>query len=122
MTTILAVIMALLRIFVPIAIEQGQPRAEESQRRPELRARLRKKIRIHRGRDLALVLLSLIVLSSGCGRVVYVPHGEPVRIAETVEDVAIWTVDADGDSVQGKIDLPEGRWCLPDPGDDEDGD
>ena len=60
-------------------------------------------------------LLPILLLPSGAGRVrtIYVPHGTPVRLRETVEDVKVWVKDADGEPVAGKMDLPEGRYCLP---------
>ena len=44
----------------------------------------------------------------------YIPHGTPVRLRETVEDVKVWVKDADGGPVAGKMDLPEGWYVLPD--------
>ena len=57
-----------------------------------------------------------ILLLPGCGvRTIYVPHGTPVRLRETVEDVKVWVKDADGEPVPGRIDLPEGWYALPMP-------
>ncbi len=47
------------------------------------------------------------------------PHGEPVRLRETVEDVKVWVKDADGQPMPGRMDLPEGCYCLPVPDNDE---
>jgi len=64
-------------------------------------------------------LLIPILLLTGCGsgslftRTIYVPHGTPVRLRETVEDVKVWVKDADGQPVAGKMDLPEGWYALP---------
>jgi len=59
-------------------------------------------------------LLLPILLLAGCGlRTVYVPHGTPVRLRETVEDVKVWVKDADGKPVAGRMDLLEGWYCLP---------
>jgi len=55
-----------------------------------------------------------ILLLTGCGggtlftRTIYVPHGTPVRLRETVKDAKVWVKDADGKPVAGKMDLPEG--------------
>ena len=57
-----------------------------------------------------------ILLLAGCGaRTIYVPHGTPVRLRETVEDVKVWVKDADGEPVAGRMDLPEGWYALPMP-------
>ena len=57
-----------------------------------------------------------ILLLAGCGaRMIYVPHGTPVRLRETVEDVKVWVKDADGEPVPGRMDLPEGWYALPMP-------
>ena len=57
-----------------------------------------------------------ILLLAGCGvRTVYVPHGTPVRLRETVEDVKVWVKDAAGQPVPGRMDLPEGWYALPMP-------
>ena len=61
-----------------------------------------------------IVLLTLIA-SCGCGsRVVMVPHGEPVRLAESVK-AKVWVKGADGVSVRSsnRITLPEGWYALP---------
>ena len=61
--------------------------------------------------------LLTIMLLPGCGvRTIYVPHGTPVRLRETVKDVKVWVKDADGKPVAGKMDLPEGWYALPDDG------
>jgi len=54
-----------------------------------------------------------ILLLAGCTRTIYVPHGTPVRLRETVKNVKIWVKDADGEPVAGKMDLPEGWYALP---------
>ena len=60
-----------------------------------------------------------ILLLTGCGggtlftRTIYVPHGTPVRLRETVTDAKVWVKDADGQPVAGKMDLPEGWYALP---------
>jgi hypothetical protein len=59
----------------------------------------------------------LIVLASqiGCAsRVIYVPHGQPVRLAESVR-ARVYVPDKDGQQVksQNKITIPEGWYALP---------
>ena len=58
-----------------------------------------------------------IVLASqiGCAsRVIYVPHGQPVRLAESVR-ARVYVPDKDGQQVksQNKITIPEGWYALP---------
>jgi len=54
-----------------------------------------------------------ILLLTGCVRTIYVPHGTPVRLRETVKDVRVWVKDADGEPVAGRMDLYEGWYALP---------
>jgi len=55
-----------------------------------------------------------ILLLAGCAvRTVYVPHGTPVRLRETIHDAKVWVKDAQGKPVAGRMDLPEGWFCLP---------
>ena len=54
-----------------------------------------------------------ILLLTGCVRTIYVPHGTPVRLRETLEDVKVWVKDANGQPVAGKMELPEGWYALP---------
>ena len=57
---------------------------------------------------------STLLTAGGCGvRTIYVPHGTPVRLRETVEDVKVWVKDADGTAVPGRMNLPEGWYALP---------
>ena len=71
------------------------------------------------------VLLTIIVVLSvsftGCVRTVYVPHGEPVRLRQTVRNVKVWVRDSRGQMVAGRMDLPEGWYCLPLDEETEDG-
>jgi len=60
-------------------------------------------------------LIALIGMSSGCAtRVIMVPHGEPVRLAEDVK-ARVWVVDSSGTSVrsQNKVKIPAGWYALP---------
>ena len=54
-----------------------------------------------------------ILLLTGCVRTIYVPHGTPVRLRETVKDVKVWVKDSGGEPVAGKMDLAEGWYALP---------
>jgi len=53
-----------------------------------------------------------ILLLAGCVRTIYVPHGTPVRLRETVKDVKVWVKDAGGKPVAGRMDLPEGWYAV----------
>jgi len=68
-------------------------------------------------RKLIWFLLPIVLLASGasCTRTIYVPHGTPVRLRETVEDVKVWVMGSDGQPVAGSMDLPGGWYCLPVP-------
>lgn len=79
-------------------------------------------------RTLSLFLLLLLALGSflpGCSpwftRTVYVPHGAAVRLRETLHQVKIWAKDEKGEFVPGTMDLPEGWYALPDPGETKNG-
>ena len=69
-------------------------------------------------RKLLPFLLPILMLT-GCGsgslftRTIYVPHGTPVRLRETVKDVKVWVKDADGQPVAGRMDIYEGWFALP---------
>lgn len=53
---------------------------------------------------------------AGCGtRVIVLPPGEPVRLAEPVK-ATVWVADKDGVEVRVRATLPAGWWCLADPG------
>ena len=56
----------------------------------------------------------LPILGCGTSRVIYVPHGEPVRLAESVK-ARVWVKDSTGKIVRSnnKIIIPEGWYALP---------
>jgi len=66
-----------------------------------------------------LPFLIPILLLTGCVRTIYVPHGTPVRLRETVKDVKVWVKDSGGEPVAGRMDLYEGWFALPMPADEE---
>jgi hypothetical protein len=54
-------------------------------------------------------------MSSGCAtRVILVPSGEPVRLAESVK-ARVWVLDSNGNQIksQNRVTLPEGWYALP---------
>ncbi|MHC1597884.1 MAG: hypothetical protein ACXQT3_06185 [Methermicoccaceae archaeon] len=58
-------------------------------------------------------LLLLFLLPGCCTRTIYVPYGEPVRLRETIKQAKVWVLDEKGRERAGKLDLPEGWYCLP---------
>jgi len=72
-----------------------------------------------------IALVLALALCQGCTwftRTVYVPHGQAVRLRQEVKDVKVWVKTKEGEIVPGEMDLPEGWFCLPDPGEEkEDG-
>jgi hypothetical protein len=58
-----------------------------------------------------------LVCLNGCGsHVVMIPPGEPVRLRETIRGAKVWVADKDAREVPAVVDLPEGWYALPDPG------
>jgi hypothetical protein len=60
-------------------------------------------------------MIGSMLLIQGCAtRVVYVPHGEPVRLAGSVYS-KVWVKDASGQMIRSKnrILIPEGWYALP---------
>jgi hypothetical protein len=63
----------------------------------------------------AVCLLALMSMSVSCAsRVIYVPHGEPVRLAQSVK-AKVWVVDSTGKTVRSnnRIIIHEGWYALP---------
>lgn len=64
-----------------------------------------------------LALVFLILALSGCVnpyiKTVYVPHGQAVRLRQKVKKVKVWVKTETGEIVPGKMDLPNGWYCLP---------
>jgi hypothetical protein len=63
----------------------------------------------------AVFLIVCASMSVSCAsRVIYVPHGEPVRLAESVK-AKVWVVDANGKNVRSnnRITIHEGWYALP---------
>jgi len=60
-----------------------------------------------------LLPIMLLPAGAGCVRTIYVPHGTPVRLRETVKDVKVWVKDADGEPIAGRMDISEGWYALP---------
>ena len=76
-------------------------------------------------RRIRLFLLTAMLLAasaslSGCGlirtRTVLIPPGEPVQLAEPVKAYVYIDVAGKREKSANRVTLPEGWWCLPDPG------
>lgn len=65
------------------------------------------------GKLIRILIITAIITSCGMYRTVYVPHGDAVKLRETVKDVKVWVKTKDGEVVPGKMNLPEGWFCLP---------
>jgi len=70
---------------------------------------------------LTATLLCVLGLSAGCGnlvreRVILIPSGEPVQLAECVDVYVYITVGGEKVKTPNRITVPAGWWCLPDPG------
>jgi len=100
----------LLGVLLDLLRQRARPTAEDSDPDREIRNKLRTKVRKY------WIILLVPLLCAGCGvRTIYVPHGTPVRLRQTVKDAKVWVKDADGKAIAGKMNLPEGWYCLPMP-------
>jgi len=67
-----------------------------------------------------LMLIVMLLAASGCAslsarpRVVLVPAGDPVQLAEPVKGYVYVQIDGERVRSQNRVELPEGWWCLPD--------
>ena len=117
MDTIIRFIVLLIRALMPVVANNMKDSSEDAMRRPELRERLKSRIRSTWGRraGLCIIILSLVALS-GCGtRVVYLPSGEPVRLASPIPNADVWVMGEDGKAVRSRMTLPEGWYAIDDP-------
>ena len=64
-------------------------------------------------KKLLIILLIGIVLASCVNKIVYVPHGDAVKLRETIKGAKVWVKTKEGDIVPGTMDLPNGWYCLP---------
>lgn len=57
----------------------------------------------------------ICLLCSGCifTRTIYVPDGQSVRMRQTVKNAKVWVLTEDKQTVEGRLDIPEGWYCLP---------
>ena len=108
MKALVAILVAILQVLLPALFKAAKPTAEDSAGQPELKKRLRARVR----QTWAVSLLCIVFLT-GCGaKTIYVPDGEPVRLRETIRGAKVWVKDANGETVAGRVDLLEGWYCL----------
>lgn len=117
---LLILLEAVIRAVLPAVLDRLKPKAADAAGDIDLRDRLTGRIRRTWGAAPVLLAVALLVLP-GCGagigtRTIYVASGEPVRLRETIRGAAVWVLGPDGRPVAGRMDLPEGWYCLPDPG------
>ena len=117
---LIAVLTAFFRALLPWVAKQSRPTAEDAAPDQQTKDKLRAKVRKH----WLIIAFVLSILLTGCAggspftRTIYVPHGTPVRLRETIKDAKVWVKDTDGQVLPGKMDLPEGWYALPDDGED----
>ena len=109
MSELAPLIAAILLALIPALVKMCRRTSQDAGTQPKLRNRLRDRIR----KTWFPCITLLAILCAGCTRTIYVPHGEPVRLRETVEDVKVWVMGPDGKPVAGKMNLPEGWYALP---------
>lgn len=114
MSWLISLIVGLLRALLPAIVDAAKPTCEDAKKQPELRRKLRNRIKgTWHTSAVALLLLTAFWLPGCRPRTIYVPHGEPVRLRETCRNVDVWVMDASGTPTAGRMDLPEGWYCLP---------
>ena len=62
---------------------------------------------------ISLLIAVSIIACAGMYTTIYVPHGDAVRLRETVKNVKVWIKTKEGEIIPGKMDLPAGWYCLP---------
>jgi hypothetical protein len=83
--------------------------------RPALRERLRALVK---GAGWGAALTVLAAWMAGCtSPAVYVPAGEPVRIAKTIKLASVEVMLPTGQTSRRTMDIPAGWYALPDPDD-----
>jgi len=115
MTWLAAILTVILKALLPALFEKAKDTAEDADPQTELRDRLRGTVK----KTWFLVPIAFVLLAGCVTRTVYVPHGTPVRLRETIRAAKVWVKDADGEAVKGEVDLHEGWFALPVPEEEE---
>ena len=104
---IVNLIVSILRILIPALFEASPDTYSVAAPQPELKKALADKVRATWG------VVVLLILLPGCfTRTVYVPHGTPVKLRESIE-AKIWVKVKDGEDIPSKMTIPEGWYALP---------
>ena len=111
MKALITILVAVLQVLLPALFKATTPTAEDSAPQPELKKRLRARVR----QTWAVIVLCMLFINGCDNRTILVPEGEPVRLRETIRNAKVWVMDANGKPTAGKMDLPAGWYCLPVP-------
>jgi len=115
---VVEILTVILRALLPAIFKASKSTAEDAAPQTELRDKLRTRVRSTWGK--VVIILLIVLLLPGCGtRTIYVPSGEPVRLRETISNARVWVMDENGEPVAGRMDLPEGWYCLSVPPDEQ---
>ena len=114
MSWLAAILTVILKALLPALFEKAKDTAEDAAPQTDLRDRLRQTVR----KTWFLIPIAFVLLAGCVTRTVYVPHGAPVRLRETIPKAKVWVKDADGEPVKGEVDLHEGWYALPVPEED----
>ena len=110
MQWLIRLVVELLSKLLPWVAKQSKPTAEDADHNVQTRDKLRKRVK----RFWLIGFILLPVAIGGCSvRTIYVTHGTPVRLRETIKDAKVWIKDSDGQVIAGKMDLSEGWYALP---------
>ena len=113
MSWIVPILTFILKLLIPAIFKAFEKKVIDADPQLALRKKLSDRVKEHWKLGTVFLLCFILV---GCNpRTVYIPDGTPVRLRETVKDAKIWVKQKDGNIVPGKMDLPEGWYCLPVP-------
>jgi hypothetical protein len=108
---IIGIVLGLLALYVKARADA--PASTIQPRQPALRDRLLRRVR-DAGWTIALVATSAIL--SGCyAPAVYIPTGEPVRIARPIRHATVEILLPSGQTALRTLTIPAGWYALPDP-------
>jgi hypothetical protein len=123
MNILLSILAYVLRAIVPALVqwwsERSTPTAEVSAP-SDARDSFRQKVLTSGwGKVAAVTVLCAVIFAAGCStnnRTIYVPDGEPVKLAADIPNADVWALDKNGTPVRGRLTLHEGWFCAPVPG------